>query len=70
MASNLTPAGNLVAWDEDDFMSALRSGVTPEGKVMEPEVMPWPATAQMTDTELRALWAYLQSLPAAESAAN
>jgi mono/diheme cytochrome c family protein len=70
IASNLTLVGNLAAWDEADFINALRTGVTPEGKVMEPEVMPWPATAQMTDTELRALWAYMQSLPAVESPAN
>jgi mono/diheme cytochrome c family protein len=66
-ASNLTPAGRLASWDETVFIEAMRTGVTPEGKVMEPEVMPWPATAQMTDLELKALWAYLQAIPAVES---
>jgi len=26
--------------------------------------MPWPCFGQMTDDELKALWLYLQSLPA------
>jgi mono/diheme cytochrome c family protein len=67
LASNLTPAGNMASWDEADFVAAMRTGVTPEGKVMEPEVMPWPSTAEMTDLELGALWAYLQAIPAIES---
>ncbi len=66
-AANLTPASNLASWDEAGFIDALRTGVTPNGKVLEAEVMPWPATAQMTDLELRALWAYLQAIPAVES---
>jgi hypothetical protein len=28
--------------------------------------MPWPVLGQMTDDELKAVWLYLQSLPAAE----
>ena len=62
-SANLTPAGNLGNWTLDDFKIALRSGTTPEGKVLDPAVMPWPIAAQMTDVELEALWLYLQSLP-------
>ena len=62
-SANLTPAGNLANWTLDDFKTALRSGMTPEGKVLDPAVMPWPIAAQMTDVEIEALWLYLQSLP-------
>jgi len=68
LAANLTPAGHLVNWTLDDFKNTLRNGVTPEGKVLDPAVMPWPIAAQMTDVELEALWLYLNSLPAATPA--
>jgi hypothetical protein len=29
--------------------------------------MPWPTYSQMTDDELKAVWLYLQSLPAKEA---
>ncbi len=29
-------------------------------------MMPWKAYGQMTDTELKAVWAYLQTVPARE----
>ena len=62
-SANLTPAGNLANCTVDDVKTALRSGMTPEGKVLDPAVMPWPIAAQMTDVEIEALWLYLQSLP-------
>jgi cytochrome c1 len=65
-SANLTPGGSLANWDEADFIQALRTGVTPDGKTMDPAQMPWPATAVMSDLELKALWSYLQSLPAVQ----
>lgn len=62
-ASNITPGGDLADWSEDDFITALRTGVTPSGYELS-EFMPWQTTAKMTDQELKALWLYLQSLPA------
>jgi mono/diheme cytochrome c family protein len=64
-SANLTPAGNLRNWTLDDFKDTLRTGVTPKGKSLDPALMPWPITAQMTDVELEALWLYLKSLPSA-----
>lgn len=66
-AANLTPASNLANWSEEDFMATLRTGVTPEGKVLDPQYMPWPITTLMTDDELSALWLHFQSLPPVES---
>ena len=67
-SANLTPAGNLGHWSLDDFKNTLRSGTTPEGKELDPAVMPWPIAAQMTDVELEALWLFLTSLPPTQSA--
>lgn len=52
-------------WSEEDFISTLRSGVTPSGHQLS-DNMPWRYVGQMTDDELRAVWLYLQSLPALE----
>lgn len=67
-AANLTRAGHLANWTFDDFRNALSTGVTPEGKVLDPQVMPWPITLQMTPVELEALWLYLSGLAPVPSA--
>jgi len=64
-ALNLTPGGELQGWSEADFITALRTGVTPGGHNLS-EAMPWRYVGQMTDEELQAIWLYLQSLPALE----
>ncbi len=38
---DLTPAGNLANWTEADFIQAIRTGVTPDGRALSEE-MPWP----------------------------
>ncbi len=63
-AADLTPSGRLVAWDLEDFRRTLRTGTTPEGRVLPPEYMPWPAFAAMTDEETEALWRFLHTLSA------
>jgi mono/diheme cytochrome c family protein len=63
-AANLTPGGDLASWDEADFLQSLRTGMTPSGKIINPQYMPWPNLILMTDEDLGALWAYFQSLPA------
>jgi cytochrome c553 len=61
---NLTPGGELANWTEQDFITALRTGQTPSGNQLDSEQMPWPQLGQMSDTELQAIWAYLNSVPA------
>lgn len=65
-ASNLTPAGPLQTWNEADFFKALREGVTPEGRQLRSEFMPYQLTGQMTDEELHALFVYLKSIEPVE----
>jgi len=63
ISPNLTPGGELGFWSEEDFINALRMGVTPSGHQLDPEFMPWPGYSQFYDEELQAIWLYLQSLP-------
>jgi mono/diheme cytochrome c family protein len=66
-APNLTPGGELIGWSEADFVTALRTGVTPSGRQLS-DSMPWQGLGKMTDDELKAVWMYLQSLPKLETA--
>ncbi len=61
--ANLTPAGNLANWTYEEFANTLRTGITPDGKVLDASVMPWPMALELTDIELEAIWLYLSSLP-------
>jgi mono/diheme cytochrome c family protein len=63
LTPNLTPGGELRFWSEEDFITTMRTGVTPSGHQLK-DVMPWKYFGQMTDDELKAVWMYLQSLPA------
>lgn len=59
---NLTQGGELGKWTETQFATAIRTGVRPDGRVLS-AVMPWPYMKGLTDTEVTALWAYLNSVP-------
>ncbi len=63
---NLTPGGELGGWTEADFAATLRTGSDPSGHQLD-TFMPWQFFRNMTDVEVGALWAYLQSQPARES---
>lgn len=62
-APNLTQGGELIGWAEEDFFTLIRTGVHPTGRKIS-TVMPWESYRNMTDTELRAIWRFLQELPA------
>lgn len=58
----LDARGNLPRWTEEQFVRTLRTGVTPEGKELDPALMPWRPFGRMNDSELGALWMYLRTL--------
>ncbi|MHC5021664.1 MAG: c-type cytochrome [Planctomycetota bacterium] len=71
-AANLTPdkETGLGEWTEEAFIQALRTGKhqgQPNGRTILPP-MPWPTIAQATDADLKAIWAYLRSIPAIKNA--
>jgi mono/diheme cytochrome c family protein len=62
---NLTPdkETGLGNWSVADIIKAIRTGVRPDGRVLVP-AMPWPAFANLTQSDAEAIAAYLKSLPA------
>jgi mono/diheme cytochrome c family protein len=62
--ANITPGGNIGKWSLDQFKETLQTGLTPEGKKLDPKFMPWTAMGQMTEMELEAVYNYLKTVPA------
>lgn len=64
VASNLTPdaaTGIGTRYDEASFITAMRTGKKPNGTQIQPP-MPNEVYQNMTDDDLKAIWAYLRSL--------
>ena len=69
-AINLTPdeETGTGTWNEAMFIKAMRTGKhLGEGRDILPP-MPWQNLAQATDADLKALFAYLQSIPPVKNA--
>ncbi|HUC16321.1 MAG TPA: cytochrome c [Acetobacteraceae bacterium] len=64
VAPNLTPdpATGLGQWTETEIVTALTTGVRPDGRILAP-VMPWRSYAHLTQADAQAIAAYLKSLP-------
>jgi mono/diheme cytochrome c family protein len=66
-AANLTPDENtgLGRWTDEQFIQSMRTGmkmgIAGGAPILPP--MPWPNFARMTDEDLRAIHAYLRSIP-------
>ncbi len=63
-SKNLTPdTSGIGKWDETMFILALRNGKhLGNGRPIMPP-MPWQNFKNMTDDDLKAIWAYLRSIP-------
>lgn len=63
---NLTPhEAGLGTWSEAEIITAVRTGVRPDGRVLAP-IMPWRAYAHLTDADAAAIAVYLKAQPAVE----
>ncbi len=64
VAPNLTPdpATGLGKWTEKEIVTALTTGVRPDGRILAP-IMPWRSFAHLTPDDAGAIAAYLKSLP-------
>jgi mono/diheme cytochrome c family protein len=62
-APNITqdPETGIGSWSFEDFDRAMREGVAPDGSPYYPS-FPYTSYTRMLDSDLRALWAYLQSV--------
>jgi cytochrome c553 len=68
-SANLTPdaATGLGSWTEDMFIQTLRNGKhMGTGRALLPP-MPWMWTSKLNDEDLKAVFAYLQSIPAIQN---
>ena len=67
-ARNITtdPAAGIGKWTKENFYAALRTGKRPDGSDIN-TFMPWKAFSRLSDTELDALWAFLQTVPPASA---
>jgi mono/diheme cytochrome c family protein len=63
IAANLTPAGQLSQWSDGDIFRAIRNGVDPEGRWLV--IMSYTNAGKLSDEDIKAVIAYLRSLPAA-----
>jgi mono/diheme cytochrome c family protein len=63
---NLTPdpETGLGRWSEADVVRAIRTGIAPDGRRLDPMAMPWPWFSHLTDEDARAIATYLRALPA------
>lgn len=67
-SANLTPHDTgLGQWSEAQFLHLMHTGKRPDGSTVDP-LMPWPVYDKMTETELRALWSYLRTIPSVQGA--
>ena len=63
--ANLTPdpeTGLKKRYTEATFIKTLRTGKKPEGEDLQPP-MPWELYKVFSDDDIKAIWAYLQSIP-------
>lgn len=62
-APALNSRGAMRGWTLEEFTLAIRAGVTPDRRALNPVYMPWTQFTNLTDRDLQALYAYLQSVP-------
>jgi cytochrome c553 len=63
IVANLTPdSSGIKDWNEADFLKAMHEGVKPDGTKLK-DAMPWRIYGKMGDEDLKAVWAFLRTLP-------
>ena len=61
---DVTSGGEVGFWSEEQFIHMIRTGVTPGGHELNPELMPWEEiNVRTSDDDLSAIYMYLQELP-------
>ncbi|MBI3091705.1 MAG: c-type cytochrome [Candidatus Tectomicrobia bacterium] len=67
---NITPdpETGIGSWTEADFLRAFKEGVNPQGKKYAYTQMEWETYRGIRDEDLRAMYAYLRTVPAVKNA--
>ena len=67
VSDNITPKNGMPAGlTEEQFLHLIRTGEDPDHPGQVLQVMPWPVYRNMTDRDLRAIYAYLTAIPPAQ----
>jgi len=65
-APNITPAGRVAQWSDDELVKAIREGIRPDGSLIGPP-MPFEVYKGLSDTDVRSIVAYLRTVPAVDN---
>ncbi|SFB76689.1 c-type cytochrome [Tropicimonas isoalkanivorans] len=66
IAPNITPAGAVADWSDEDLARSIREGIRPDGSLIGPP-MPFEFYRRLSDTDLSAIVAFLRTVPAVEN---
>lgn len=65
-APNITPAGRIAQWSDEELARAIREGIRPDGSLIGPP-MPFTMYRGLGDDDLNAIVAFLRTLPAVDN---
>jgi mono/diheme cytochrome c family protein len=66
IAPNVTPAGRVADWSDEELVRAIREGIRPDGTVIGPP-MPIGLYRQLSDDDVQSVVMYLRQVPAVEN---
>ena len=66
ISANITPAGRIKDWTDEQLAKAIREGIRPDGSVIGPP-MPFEVYKGISDDDLQSVVAYLRTVPAVEN---
>lgn len=65
IAPNITPAGAVADWTDEELIRAIREGVRPDGTIIGPP-MPFAMYRGLSDTDAAAMVAFLRTIPSVD----
>ena len=66
IAPNITPAGEVAEWSDEELARAIREGITPDGDLIGPP-MPILLYRHLSDDDVMSVVMYLRQVPAVEN---
>ncbi|RYE87675.1 MAG: c-type cytochrome [Hyphomicrobiales bacterium] len=66
ISPNITPAGPVKDWTDEQLAKAIREGIRPDGSLIGPP-MPFEVYKGISDDDLQSIVAYLRTVPAVEN---
>lgn len=59
---NIVHRAGPAGWTREQFMTVMRTGITPDGRTLNAEWMPWEVYARLSDRELTAIWLLIETM--------